>query len=804
MFQPTQNVAGGQRLMNFTFQATTPQSISLTPLPEKNVPVDLVDQLEDKLKENTTDFNTWLLLIYLTQKKDKLVDVRKVYENCLKVFPFSSLVWLNYINYELSRAKFEEAESLFSRCLNKNLSVSLWQNYIEYVLRTNTNSTKMINEKQIDPSVSRGIVIQAFDFALDNIGIDINSTPLWESYLDYINNWKTTTNWENQQKMDIKRRIFNKCCKIPLNNLSRLWNLYTSFENDLNPQTARNFIDHVNASYMSAKSWLLEFNNFSNGLIINDYNSMNANCYILNLNINRLNSIQQKKQLNIWKIWINFEKSNKLNLKDPKALNLRVDYIYKKTTEHFFFYPEVWFDYIQYNLSNISSSSQSQSIIKNSIKIINEAIAVNPLSFSLTYLLAELYEKSLNLKPIKKVFGTLIANYIKIFYNLESNLQLLVNTLKQINIDIKSIKENQNNLKISNSDVEIKIALLKSKYKNFTDQLINIIVKHKEIKRFITSIYIQLIKIVKRSFSKDQARSIFSEARRLFPKLTWHIYYENSMMEYYSASNTDKIKHNSKRKEEHFNFFKNENFEFILKYFEFLIMVNDYNNIRSLFESSLKNYKLNHAAVEESSIISKNGVKTIEDLGFNHSKNNSNKCCIKSDEIESNNLKKLFKILLKFELNNGNITTMKDIINKYKFEFFPNESRLKIFSNAFVEIDGKNYIKEFDIGVNSSNNEEVEDSYNFDDNFDTVYNNGNINNNKNNNSSNNNLASNGNDFSSENKDAKTFITDEIYSLLRQLPNSNCFQKELFGVEKVVELLQGLRKGPTPNRQSNWN
>jgi cleavage stimulation factor subunit 3 len=45
---------------------------------------------------------------------------------------------------------------------------------------------------------------------------------------------KTTTTWEEQQKMDALRKVYHRAVQIPLENVERLWSELETFENGLN------------------------------------------------------------------------------------------------------------------------------------------------------------------------------------------------------------------------------------------------------------------------------------------------------------------------------------------------------------------------------------------------------------------------------------------------------------------------------------------------------------------------------------------------------------------------------------------
>lgn len=55
-------------------------------------------------------------------------------------------------------------------------NIELWRSYVNYV-----KSTKETQREE---------VIKAFEFALENIGIDINSIQLWQDYIHYLRDHK--------------------------------------------------------------------------------------------------------------------------------------------------------------------------------------------------------------------------------------------------------------------------------------------------------------------------------------------------------------------------------------------------------------------------------------------------------------------------------------------------------------------------------------------------------------------------------------------------------------------------------------
>lgn len=130
--------------------------------------------------------------------------------------------------------------------------------------------------------------------------------------------------------MDQTRKIFQRAICLPLENLEPLWQAYNAFENDLNKTTARKFIADKSPVYMQARSALRQMRNILAGI-----------------DRNRIPkpptwTPAERQELEQWKAWIEWEKTNPLLLDDENALYTRVIYAYKQGMMNMRFYPEIW------------------------------------------------------------------------------------------------------------------------------------------------------------------------------------------------------------------------------------------------------------------------------------------------------------------------------------------------------------------------------------------------------------------------------------------------------------------------------
>lgn len=87
---------------------------------------------------------------------------------------------------------------------------------------------------------TRDTVTKAYEFALQHVGQDKDSAEIWSEYIQFVKSGQTSSTWEEQQKMDALRKIYQRAVQIPLENVEILWKDYEAFENSLNKITVRN------------------------------------------------------------------------------------------------------------------------------------------------------------------------------------------------------------------------------------------------------------------------------------------------------------------------------------------------------------------------------------------------------------------------------------------------------------------------------------------------------------------------------------------------------------------------------------
>ena len=113
--------------------------------------------------------------------------------------------------------------------------------YLHYIRRQNPLQPVPASSPNL-PSpylASRLTITKAYDFALDHVGLDTLSTPIWKEYLEFIKEGETRTTWEEQGKVAELRKVYTRVLKIPVEDVESIWREYDMFEGQVNKITVR-------------------------------------------------------------------------------------------------------------------------------------------------------------------------------------------------------------------------------------------------------------------------------------------------------------------------------------------------------------------------------------------------------------------------------------------------------------------------------------------------------------------------------------------------------------------------------------
>lgn len=244
-------------------------------------------------------------------------------------------MWVEHAQMELEENNFQGVEQIFGKCLLQLPNVDMWTTYLDYLRRIHP----LIN----DPDGSkRGIISQAFELLLDNVGIDPDSGKLWRDYVDFVRSGPGVmggTGWQDAQKMDLLRKAYQKAVRLPHSELTKLWKEYDNFELGINKATGRKFLQEQSPHYMTARTARTQLEQKIHGL---DRLSLPT----LPPLYGSAGEDEFGTQVEKWRSWIGWEKEDPLVLKDEDAAayRKRIIYAYKQATMQLRFYPAIWFE----------------------------------------------------------------------------------------------------------------------------------------------------------------------------------------------------------------------------------------------------------------------------------------------------------------------------------------------------------------------------------------------------------------------------------------------------------------------------
>lgn len=654
--------------------------------PKKRLNLDVIGQLEDELDANPLDYFKWGQIIQQVLTKDKEEQVRQVFTKYLSIFKNDGKQWYAYIKFELDRGEFKKVESLFAQCFPIIDNVEICRLYVAYVRR--------VNDVITGGEQARGIVIQAFEFAVNKVGIDLESGDLWNDYLDFLKIWTPVASWEQQQKTDMIRKVYKKFLVIPTSNIEDYWSQYTKWENEVNPATAPKFTAERSAEFMSARVWNTEWHTMTRNQLNRD---------IIPYSLNSLKGDVVRTQMMYWLKWIDFEKRNTLEIKDDFLLDKRITFAFKQCVSTLPFVSELWFKFSKYWLLQNEDAN-----INKSIDLLSDGLKLNPKSLLIAFQLSELFEKDNSFEKAKNVYLDL-ASGLEIDH---TKVTEKIDTLKQI--VFSSNDKNSNSNESNNSDnaaatndsnsnsnevdeFEENIGAQQPVYKLTKEERkeVDILEKvQKTLSKSITIIYIKLMTAYKRVEDIKATRPIFKLARKNFPSIGWELYVESALLEHYSGNTKSALRIlDIALKKPSFAVDGN----FLLAYLNHLIIINDVDNLRKLIQTCDSNLTKDITSLTESMTLS-----TIDE--------DTKQAIAKEIKLKQENLKKLYKVYISYASTYRDIAVTSSFSKKYE-QMFNEDDPLELFTDRY-RIDGINVIKEFEFGekeIESDDDEDEED-----------------------------------------------------------------------------------------------
>jgi cleavage stimulation factor subunit 3 len=169
------------------------------------------------------DLHAWNTVIDSVLQQGDTEQIKLVFKKVTELMPDQECFYLKWLQYEQAKGDTEAMEQIFKDILPVSYSVSLWNFYLGYVVQAQAQAPEVIQS--------------AYEFALSQIGNDLESGGIWLDYIGFVKDGFTASTFEEQQKMETIRKLYQRAVKVPLSNIENIWKDYDTFENNLNKTT---------------------------------------------------------------------------------------------------------------------------------------------------------------------------------------------------------------------------------------------------------------------------------------------------------------------------------------------------------------------------------------------------------------------------------------------------------------------------------------------------------------------------------------------------------------------------------------
>ncbi|KAF9160165.1 mRNA 3'-end-processing protein rna14 [Actinomortierella ambigua] len=523
-----------------------------------------IEFLEQKIAQNSYDSDAWQSLLTEVQNDGEVEKARDVFERMLKVFPTSAKTWINYAEFELKFQNLSQVEAIFQRCLRHVLSVDLWKHYLNYIRRVNTGPD------------ARNVIQMAYEFVLNHVGLDRNAGPIWSDYLFFLKSGVASNTWEEQTKMDKMRRTFQRAVCIPLTNIEHIWRDYDQFENGLNKLTAKKFLGERSPAYMTARVALRELKFLTDGL--------NKHPFPRPVKWTE----REIHQLELWKRYVAWEKTNPLHFDDKAQLTARVQWAYKQALMAMRFYPEIWYEAAMYFHE---TSEAAGGKVDEAVALLKNACEIMPTSYLVHFAYAELEESRKNTAEAREAYESLIKNLSEkideMNKKVDEDVQRMTTQLMEEHQQ-EHEAAGQANKKIRDAE-EVNGEMRERERDEFKKRTKEIQEFEKNARKEVDKVvrgaglaWIMFMQYVRRTEGTNQWRKVFGRARRS-NGCPYEVYVAAALLEYHCTKDSSVA---GKVFEIGYKSFSDEP-RYVLHYLEYLIQLNDDSNTRALFERAL-------------------------------------------------------------------------------------------------------------------------------------------------------------------------------------------------------------------------
>ena len=377
-----------------------------------------VRKAEESIKSSPYNLESWSVLIRHAQKMTDIKKARRIYESLLKHFPTSGRYWRLYIEQELgvNHPNWDHVERLFKRCLNNVLNVDLWKVYLNYIREHKCKQIRQEGHKNGDPiHRERNQMVESYEFAIAKVGLDIHSFSIWNDYISYLQQAPPPqsaieigmapggqgSQYAEGQKIVKIRKVYQRAVVTPFLNLESVWRDYTQWEQNIDTHIAKKLIDDRQRDFQVAKKVARELDQLTRGL--------NRNAPALPPSGG--SSTDEKRQVDMWRKIIEWEKCNNCKSPDPAMVIKRVIFTYEQCLQCMAHHATIWYEAADYmiraaDLYRERNAEDAKLLDEQTHKLFERAIADDsPVRASklLHFKYAEFQEKMRRYKMMDKI-----------------------------------------------------------------------------------------------------------------------------------------------------------------------------------------------------------------------------------------------------------------------------------------------------------------------------------------------------------------------------------------------------------------
>lgn len=189
--------------------------------------------------------------------------------------------------------------------------------------------------------------------------MDLHAFSIWNDYVQFLRSVEATGSFAENQKITAVRKVYQKAVITPIIGIEILWKEYIQFEQNINPIISEKMSLERSRDYMNARRVAKELEFVTKGLNRNlpaipptltkeemkqvrFFHFLSFKTHLMDGNIDEF------FQVELWKKYISFEKSNPLRSEDTALVTRRVMFATEQCLLVLTHHPAVWHQAAQY------------------------------------------------------------------------------------------------------------------------------------------------------------------------------------------------------------------------------------------------------------------------------------------------------------------------------------------------------------------------------------------------------------------------------------------------------------------------